>query len=109
MLHRLSLVALSALLVLALALPAMAGSKKFETRGTVESVDPAAKTFVVKDHYGKTHNFKVTEHTELEVDHKSDKKDEKISLDALKTGDSVKVKAYKGESPYAVRDVEIYR
>ena len=108
MFHRILLSVFAALLIVALSTPAMA-SKKFETRGTVESIDSNAKTFVVKDHENKIHAFKIGERTEMEIEHRADKKDEHATIKDLKTGDSVKVKAYKGESPYTARDIEIYR
>lgn len=89
--------------------PAFAGSHhKIRVRGTVESVDPAQKTFVVKDRDGKAIPFRVDDRSEFELEHR-DKPDQDVPFTELKTGDRVKVKAFKGEPPHLVDDVDIYR
>ena len=73
-----------------------------------ESVDPAQKTFVVKDRDGKAIPFRVDDRSEFELEHR-DKPDQDVPFTELKTGDRVKVKAFKGEPPHLVDDVDIYR
>ena len=81
---------------------------QMRVRGTVESVDPAQKTFVVKDRDGKAIPFRVDDRSEFELEHR-DKPDQDVPFTELKTGDRVKVKAFKGEPPHLVDDVDIYR
>ena len=51
MLKRTLCAAFAVAVLVAFSVPAFAGSHhKIRVRGTVESVDPAQKTFVVKDH-----------------------------------------------------------
>ena len=95
--------------LVAFSVPAFAGSHhKMRVRGTVESVDPAQKTFVVKDRDGKAIPFRVDDRSEFELEHR-DKPDQDVPFTELKTGDRVKVKAFKGEPPHLVDDVDIYR
>ena len=101
MLKRTLCAAFAVAVLVAFSVPAFAGSHhKMRVRGTVESVDPAQKTFVVKDRDGKAIPF--------ELEHR-DKPDQDVPFTELKTGDRVKVKAFKGEPPHLVDDVDIYR
>ena len=68
----------------------------------------AQKTFVVKDRDGKAIPFRVDDRSEFELEHR-DKPDQDVPFTELKTGDRVKVKAFKGEPPHLVDDVDIYR
>ena len=103
---------LSAALALALlasfSLPASAASHhKLRVRGTVESIDQTARTFTVRED-GKSVAFKIDERSEFELEHR-DRHDEDVAFGELKVGDRVKVKAFKGEQPHLVDDVDIYR
>ena len=60
MLTRTLCAAFAVAVLIAFSVPAFAGSHhKMRVRGTVESVDPAQKTFVVKDRDGKAIPFAV--------------------------------------------------
>ena len=63
---------------------------------------------VVKDRDGKAIPFRVDDRSEFELEHR-DKPDQDVPFTELKTGDRVKVKAFKGEPPHLVDDVDIYR
>ena len=109
MLKRTLCAAFAVAVLVAFSVPAFAGSHhKMRVRGTVESVDPAQKTFVVKDRDGKAIPFRVDDRSEFELEHR-DKPDQDVPFTELKTGDRVKVKAFKGEPPHLVDDVDIYR
>ena len=104
MLKRTLCAAFAVAVLVAFSVPAFAGSHhKMRVRGTVESVDPAQKTFVVKDRDGKAIPFRVDDRSEFELEHRD------MPFTELKTGDRVKVKAFKGEPPHLVDDVDIYR
>ena len=97
MLKRTLCAAFAVAVLVAFSVPAFAGSHhKMRVRGTVESVDPTQKTFVVDDR------------SEFELEHR-DKPDQDVPFTELKTGDRVKVKAFRGEPPHLVDDVDIYR
>lgn len=109
MLKRTLCAAFAVVVLAAFSVPAFAGSHhKMRVRGTVESVDPAQKTFVVKNRDGKAIPFRVDDRSEFELEHR-DKPDQDVPFMGLKSGDRVKVKAFKGEPPYLVDDVDIYR
>ena len=109
MLKRTLCAAFAVAVLVAFSVPAFAGSHhKMRVRGTVESVDPAQKTFVVKDRDGKAIPFRGDDRSEFELEHR-DKPDQDVPFTELKTGDRVKVKAFKGEPPHLVDDVDIYR
>ena len=103
MLKRTLCAAFAVAVLVAFSVPAFAGSHhKMRVRGTVE------KTFVVKDRDGKAIPFRVDDRSEFELEHR-DKPDQDVPFTELKTGDRVKVKAFKGEPPHLVDDVDIYR
>lgn len=109
MLKRTLCAAFAVAVLVAFSVPAFAGSHhKMRVRGTVESVDPAQKTFVVKDRDGKAIPFRVDDRSEFELEHR-DKPDQDVPFTELKTDDRVKVKSFKGEPPHLVDDVDIYR
>ena len=109
MLKRTLCAAFAVAVLAAFSVPAFAGSHhKMRFRGTVESVDPAQKTFVVKNRDGKAIPFRVDDRSEFELEHR-DKPDQDVPFTQLKAGDRVKVKAFKGEPPYLVDDVDISR
>ena len=58
---------------------------------------PPKKTFVVKDRDGKAIPFRVDDRSEFELEHR-DKPDQDVPFTELKTGDRVKVKAFKGRT-----------
>jgi len=89
--------------------PAMADyHHKMRVRGTVENVDASQKTFSVKERDGKVITFRVDDRSEFEVEDR-DRDDRDVPFSELKAGDHVKVKAYRGEQPHLVDDVDIYR
>ena len=97
MLKRTLCAAFAVAVLVAFSVPAFAGSHhKMRVRGTVESVDPAQKTFVVKDRDGKAIPFRVDDRSEFELEHR-DKPDQDVPFTELKTGDRVKVKAFKAQ------------
>lgn len=109
MLKRTLCAAIAAVALISFSAPAMADyHHKMRVRGTVENVDASQKTFSVKDREGKVLNFRVDDRTELEVEAR-DRDDRDVPFSELKSGDRVKVKAYRGEQPYLVDDVDIYR
>ena len=109
MLKRTLCAAFAVAVLAAFSVPAFAGSHhKMRFRGTVESVDPALKTFVVKNRDGKAIPFRVDDRSEFELEHR-DKPDQDVPFTDLKAGDRGKGKAFKGEPPYLVDDVDIYR
>ena len=109
MLKRTLCAAFAVAVLAAFSVPAFAGSHhKMRVRGTVESVDPAQKTFVVKNRDGKAIPFRVDDRSEFELEHR-DKPDQDVPFTQLKAGVRVKVKAFKGAPPYLVDDVDIYR
>ena len=109
MLKRTLCAAFAVAVLAAFSVPAFAGSHhKMRVRGTVESVDSVQKTFVVKNRDGKAIPFRVDDRSEFELEHR-DKPDQDVAFTELKSGDRVKVKAFKGEPPYLVDDVDIYR
>ena len=76
MLKRTLCAAFAVAVLVAFSVPAFAGSHhKLRVRGTVESVDPAQKTFVVKDRDGKAIPFRVDDRSEFELEHR-DKPDQ---------------------------------
>ena len=90
MLKRTLCAAFAVAVLVAFSVPAFAGSHhKMRVRGTVESVDPAQKTFVVKDRDGKAIPFRVDDRSEFELEHR-DKPDQDVPFTELKTGDRVK-------------------
>ena len=69
MLKRTLCAAFAVAVLVAFSVPAFAGSHhKMRVRGTVESVDPAQKTFVVKDRDGKAIPFRVDDRSEFELE-----------------------------------------
>ena len=109
MLKRTLCAAFAVAVLVAFSVPAFAGSHhKMRVRGTVESVDPAQKTFVVKDRDGKAIPFRVDDRSEFELGHR-DKPVQDVPVTGLKSGYRVKVKAFKGDPPPLVDDVDIYR
>ena len=99
MLKRTLCAAFAVAVLVAFSVPAFAGSHP-KMR--------AQKTFVVKDRDGKAIPFRVDDRSEFELEHR-DKPDQDVPFTELKTGDRVKVKAFKGEPPHLVDDVDIYR
>ena len=90
MLKRTLCAAFAVAVLVAFSVPAFAGSHhKMRVRGTVESVDPTQKTFVVKDRDGKAIPFRVDDRSEFELEHR-DKPDQDVPFTELKTGDRVK-------------------
>ena len=78
MLKRTLCAAFAVAVLVAFSVPAFAGSHhKMRVRGTVESVDPAQKTFVVKDRDGKAIPFRVDDRSEFELEHR-DKPDQDV-------------------------------
>ena len=110
MLKRALCAAFAAAVLVSFSVPAFAGSHhyKMRVRGTVESVDAAQKTFTVKDREGKALTFRVDDRSDFELEFK-DKRDQDVPFSELKAGDRVKVKAFRGEPPHLVDDVDIYR
>ena len=62
----------------------------------------------MKDREGKALTFRVDDRSEFELEFK-DKRDQDVPFSELKAGDRVKVKAFRGEPPHLVDDVDIYR
>lgn len=108
MLKRALCAAFAAAVLVSFSVPAFAGQDKTRVRGTVEHIDAAGKTFTVKDREGKSVTFRVDDRSEFEVELK-DQRDRDVPFGELKTGDRVKVKAFKGEPPHLADDVNIYR
>ena len=109
MLKRTLCAVLAAAALIAFSVPAFARDHhKMRVHGTVESVDQAKKTFVLKDRDGKSIPFRVDDRSEFELEFK-DKHDQDATCSELKPGDHIKVKAFKGEAPHLADDVEIYR
>ena len=109
MLKRTLCALVAALALISFSAPAMADyHHKMRVRGTVESVDASQKTFSVKERDGNVITFRVDDRSEFEVEHR-DRDDRDVPFSELKAGDRVKVKAYRGEQPHLVDDVDIYR
>lgn len=109
MLKRTLCAVFAAALLVSFSVPSFAGdSHKMRVRGTVERVDTAKKTFAVKDRDGKIIEFRADDRSEFELEFK-DRHDQHATFSELKSGDRIKVKAFKGEPPHLVDDVEIYR
>lgn len=109
MLKRTVCALVAAIALVSFSVPAMADyHHKMRVRGTVENIDAAQKTFSVKERDGKVITFRVDDRSEFEVEDR-DRDDRDVPFSELKSGDRVKVKAYRGEQPHLVDDVDIYR
>ncbi len=109
MLKRTLCAVFAAALLVSFSVPSFAGdSHKMRVRGTVERIDAASKTFTVKSHDGRTIEFRADERSEFELELKN-QHDQNVTFSELKSGDRIKVKAFKGEPPHLVDDAEIYR
>lgn len=86
--------------------------EKFRTYGTVESIDLAKNEISVKDNTGVSQKFKVDQRSDIEIEMKSTGQDKDTTLQELKVGDTVEVKAYKAMTTTdlpLVDDLEIKR
>lgn len=93
---------------------AEAGDKtKIRVYGTVESIDLAKNEISVKAQDGKSTTFKVDQRSDIEIELRNSNHDTDATLQELKVGDTVKVKAYPpmkaGEGLPLVDDLEIHR
>ncbi len=89
---------------------AFASKNKVYNMGTVESIDVAAKSFVVKQADNSMVTLTVTPASEFEVEFKDKFKfDKDVLFTDLKIGDWVKVKSYSVGTVLQVDEVDIYR
>lgn len=89
---------------------AFANKNKVYTMGTVESVDVAGQSFVVKQADNVLVTLLVTPASEFEVEFKDKFKfDRDVLFTDLKVGDWVKVKSYSVGTMLQVDEVDIYR